>query len=158
MHINTENLILETNSQGDAIVTNFASTSFPVIRYNLKDSVTLSEELCDCGRAHPILKDVSGRKGSKVIGKNNTYPALTFYYIFKNIALEKGILINYKAIQSEYGKVTLDIEKKENKKHEASIKNEIEKYFGDDVDFNLNYVEQFKIDNRKRQYFESSIE
>ena len=54
--------------------------------------------------------------------------------------------------------MTLDIEKKENKKHEASIKNEIEKYFGDDVDFNLNYVEQFKIDNRKRQYFESSIE
>ncbi|MCA0911872.1 phenylacetate--CoA ligase family protein [Marinobacter nauticus] len=157
MHINTENLILETNSQGDAIVTNFASTSFPVIRYNLKDSVTLSEELCDCGRAHPILKDVSGRKGSKVIGKNNTYPALTFYYIFKNIALEQGILINYKAIQSEYGKVTLDIEKKVNKKYEESIKNELKKYFGDDVDFNLNYVEQFKIDNRKRQYFESSI-
>lgn len=79
MHINTENLILERNHKGEAIVTNFASISFPIIRYNLGDTVEFSNSTCSCGRKHPILKEVSGRKGTSVLGETNSYPGLTFY-------------------------------------------------------------------------------
>ncbi|MAM88059.1 MAG: capsule biosynthesis protein CapK [unclassified Hahellaceae] len=157
MHINVENLFLETNDQGEALVTNFASYSFPIIRYNLGDAVTLDNSLCECGRAHPLVKDISGRKGAKVIGTTGTYPALTFYYVFKNLALQNNLLMSYKAVQSEPGKVTLLIEDPANKKHEAAVQGELLRYFDGDIHFEIQYPDKFDATRKKRQYFESTL-
>lgn len=158
MHINIENLILDKNHKGEAIVTNFSSTSFPIIRYNLGDIVEFSNETCSCGRKQPILKEISGRKGTSVSGKINSYPGLTFYYVFKNLAIQKNILINYKAVQSEKGKVSINIENLENKKYEELILEELEKYFSDDIEFQIYYESKFGISKRKQQYFESKLD
>lgn len=158
MHVNIENLLLETNDKGEALITNFASDSFPIIRYNLGDAVTIDDTPCSCGRAHPTIKDISGRKGAKVIGKQKTYPALTFYYVFKNLALQSDLLMNYKAVQSEPGKVTLYIEDRANSKHEHAVKAQLKQYFGGDVDFKIEYPDRFNAERKKRQYFESLVQ
>ena len=158
MHINIENLHLELNDQGEALITNFASYSFPIIRYNLGDAVTLDSSVCECGRQHPLLKDITGRKGAKVVGKTKTYPALTFYYVFKNLALQKNLLLSYKAVQSEAGKVTIQIEDPENLVHEAAVQSELDRYFGEDIDFQIEYPIKFDATRKKRQYFESTLQ
>lgn len=157
IHINIENIILEENSDGDLLVTNLVSHSFPIIRYRLGDMVTLARGECTCGRKHPLIQSIVGRKGANVIGLEGTYPALTFYYVFKNLALESNILLNYKAVQDFKGKVDIFIEGEANYQFEKDINHQLKKYFRDDVFFRIIYLEQLPIEMKKRQYFESNI-
>lgn len=157
IHVNIENVILEQNMDGELLVTNLASYSFPVIRYRLGDVVTLSDEICSCGRNHPVLKSILGRKGANVVGNRQTYPALTFYYVFKNLALEKNILLNYKAVQQSKGQVDIYIEDKASQQHQKDIELQLSRYFGDDVAFSIIYIDRFVNEMKKKQYFETNL-
>lgn len=157
IHVNSENVILEQNRDGELLVTNLSSYSFPIIRYRLGDMVTLSDEICSCGRNHPLLKNILGRKGANVHGERQTYPALTFYYVFKNLALEKNILLNYKARQIIKGQVEIFIENKENQRYQDDIDLQLQRYFGDDVIFTTIYTDRFINEMKKKQYFETSL-
>lgn len=157
MHINVEDVIVEVDEDGGIIVTNLASYSYPVVRYKLGDVVILSDEVCSCGRAHPVIKDIMGRKGGSVYGMSGTYPALTFYYVFKNLAINKAILLNYKAVQREKGSVDLYIEGAANAKYETVLMAELVKYFAEDIIFNTRYVNVFDKQRKKTQYFESLV-
>lgn len=157
IHVNIENVILEQNDSGELLVTNLLSYSFPVIRYRLGDMITLNDKICPCGRSHPLIENIVGRKGANVYGAQKSYPALTFYYVFKNLALEKNILLNYKAIQETKGKVDIYIENENNKNFQKDIDVQLYKYFGDDVDFSVFYIKSFENKMRKKQYFETSL-
>lgn len=158
MHINVEDVIVELDEAGDVLVTNIASRSFPIIRYRLGDSVRLSGESCPCGRAHPVLSEIVGRRGASIVGATGRYPALTFYYVFKNLAVSHGILLNYKAVQSETGRVTLFIEGDRDSTTESLMKVELDKYFGNDLECSLQYVPSIERRlGRKTQYFESTL-
>lgn len=157
IHVNIENVLLEQSNDGELLVTNLLSYSFPVIRYRLGDIVTLSDETCHCGRNHPLLKNILGRKGANVVGDQQTYPALTFYYVFKNLALEKNILLNYKAVQHTQGKVKIFIEGKTNQQYQKDIELQLRRYFGDDIDFSTLYIDRFVSEMKKKQYFETSL-
>lgn len=157
IHVNIENVILEQNEDGELLVTNLSSYSFPVIRYRLGDMVTLSDTTCGCGRKHPVLKDILGRKGANVYGDRQTYPALTFYYVFKNLAVEKNILLNYKAIQQKKGKVDIYIEDKANQRYQKDIDLQLQRYFGGDITFTTIYIDRFVNEMKKKQYFETSL-
>lgn len=157
MHINIENVIVEIDAEGDILITNLSSYSFPIIRYKLGDSVTLSEESCKCGRAHPVIKEIAGRKGSVVVGMNSKYPALTFYYVFKNLAIQNSVFLNYKAVQTESGAVDLFLEGTKNSQYETVIMDELTKYFNNDIIFTLKFVKNFSRQAKKTQYFESRL-
>lgn len=158
MHINVENLVLELNENREVLITNLASHSFPIIRYNLGDIVSLTDTSCSCGRAHPILRDIEGRKGRSVRGLSKKYPALTFYYVFKNIALEQGVLLNYKVVQEEVGKAVVLIEGLQNASIEDKVRYQLAQYFGNDIRFEVRFVNGFDAGQKKRQYFESTID
>ncbi len=138
MHINSENVIVEVED-GEILVTNLVSHSFPIIRYKLGDKVSLAPEnyKCKCGRNHPVIVDILGRVGKKIIGFNETYPSLTFYYVFKNLALNSGIVLNYQAVQNKKGFVLLKIE--QDNLGENLLSKELEKYFKNDVRFEVQY-------------------
>ena len=106
MHICMENVYVEV-IDGEIVVTNLLSRSFPIIRYKLGDAVVLAspDYKCPCGRNHPVVLDVCGRIGKNILGKTSKYPSLTFYYVFKNIAIQDGITLNYQARQDEKGKI-----------------------------------------------------
>lgn len=157
MHINVENVIVEIEN-GEIVVTNLLSQSFPIIRYKLGDFITLAESnfQCKCGRNHPVIKDVLGRVGKKIIGYQNEYPSLTFYYVFKNLALNKNILFNYQAIQNERGRVLLKIEQSKSES-EKYLKDELSKYFGNDVDFTIFYGQTLHLMDGKLKDFITTI-
>ena len=158
MHINVENVIVEIED-GEIIVTNLLSKSFPIIRYKLGDKVTLSDPdfICSCGRNHPVIIDILGRVGKKIIGYQKKYPSLMFYYVFKNLAVNSNIVLNYQAVQNENGKVTLLIEQPDNDPSKL-LQNELYKYFSDDIDFTVKYEQNFHVKEGKLKDFITSID
>lgn len=136
MHITMENVIVE-EVEGQILVTNLISKSFPIIRYKLGDYIELDlEKSCTCGMSHPIIKSVLGRVGKSIYGKKSMYPSLTLYYIFKNLA-ELNIVINYQVIQREKGKLDIYIENKLNNNEYLKLIKELDKYFSDDIEINI---------------------
>lgn len=146
MHINEENVIVE-EEDGEAIITNLNAFSIPVIRYKLGDSISISQEKCECGRHSRIISEVLGRVGKKIIGKDNSYPSLTLYYIFKNIALKQKVDIQYQGVQTEKGKIVLNITRSLKPSETAWILEEAKKYFKDDLDIRIE--ENIDIHNKK---------
>lgn len=138
MHVTMENVIVEIEDD-EIIVTNLSSTSYPIIRYRLGDYVELESNAynCGCGMKHPIIKSVLGRVGHKILGKESSYPSLTLYYVFKNLAI-KNILLYYQAIQEKQGELILNIEQELDSESEASLRVELLKYFNNDINFTIN--------------------
>ncbi len=138
IHLNMEGVVLEV-VDGEAVVTNFRSRSFPIIRYKLGDyvDVDFNAPKCSCGRHTPIIKSILGRVGKSIYGIKETYPSLTLYYIFKSLALENKLDLNYQAVQSEKGKLDINIEKTLGNKEIQLVAKHAYKYFNNDVDFKI---------------------
>ncbi|WP_333889203.1 hypothetical protein [Sphingobacterium siyangense] len=158
MHINSENVIVEV-IDGEIVVTNLISKSFPILRYRLGDRVTLADPnfRCACGRKHPVILDILGRVGKNIIGKENSYPSLTLYYVFKNLALNKNVTLNYQAVQNEKGRSILKIEQN-NPEYLEDINLELKKYFGQDVEFEMKFGQKLHEMDGKLKDFITTID
>ena len=158
MHITMENVIVEEENK-EVVVTNLVSNSFPIIRYKLGDYIELDETTkCPCGRAHYLIKEVMGRIGKVIYGHKETYPTLTLYYIFKNLAIKKNITLNYQAIQSTKGELNINIEQKLDEQKYKLLELEAKKYFGEDIKLIIKDCEKFSIGKMKRKDFISHID
>lgn len=137
MHINMETVIVE-EANHEIIVTNLVSRSFPIIRYKLGDYVEIDRQTrCRCGMAHPIIKDVIGRVGKVIYGINDQYPSLTLYYVFKNLAICHGIILNYQATQRKRGELEVAIENELDDTSRILLEKEFHKYFDNDINIIL---------------------
>lgn len=133
IHVNMQGVIVEEENN-EIIVTNLVSKSFPIIRYKLGDYIELITEVkCKCGLHTPVIKNIIGRIGKTVYGLNGIYPSLTFYYIFKNLALNNNLNLNYQAHQTEKGKLVFKIEQTLSESESQLLIGEIKKYFADDM-------------------------
>jgi len=47
--------------QGDLVFTSFQTHGTPLIRYAIKDKLTLSDRTCDCGNHNPLAESIEGR-------------------------------------------------------------------------------------------------
>ena len=139
MHIVMENVIVE-EEKGEILVTNLLSESFPIIRYKLGDIIELAPNdfTCNCGRAHPVILNVLGRLGVKIIGKTKDYPGRMIYSAIKNLATNYDIYLNYQAVQKIPGFVVINIEQ-DNSSSKSILNRELDKYFDEDVTFEINY-------------------
>lgn len=157
MHINMETVIVE-EVNGKILVTNLTSHSFPIIRYELGDYIVLDEKtLCTCGRKSTLLNEVTGRIGKKIYGKYNHYPSLTLYYVFKNIAINNEIVLNYQVIQRKQGHIKILIESKLTEHEKECLDAELVKYFKNDIEYDILEEQTFLNKNGKRRDFISEI-
>lgn len=148
MHVIEQNVLVEMGENSEAIVTNFSSHSFPIIRYSLGDSIKLnSEYTCTCGRTTAIIEDVEGRIGKSILGKQGIYPSLTLYYIFKNLALVHNIELQYQGFQCEKGILQLRFPIEISSSIAILIKAECKKYFNEDIEILLE--DKFEIHTKK---------
>lgn len=138
MHLNMEGVLVEEINH-EIVVTNLQMKSFPIIRYKLGDYISLEKDdyQCNCGRAHKVLKEVTGRVGSNVYGKQEIYPSLYFYYIFKNLVKTYGLKLNYQVHQSKKGFLIFTIEQQLEAQDLIYLEKEIRKYFKNDVNFEI---------------------
>jgi phenylacetate-CoA ligase len=148
MHVIEQNVLVEMGENGEAIVTNFSSHSFPIIRYSLGDSIKLnSEYTCTCGRTTAIIEEVEGRIGKSIFGRQEIYPSLTLYYIFKNLALVHNIELQYQGFQSKKGVLQLRFPIEISSSTALLIKTECKKYFNEDLEIELE--DNFEIHTKK---------
>lgn len=158
MHVNMETVIVE-EINNEVLVTNLVSTSFPIIRYKLGDYIRLDKtSRCACGMEHPIVLEVLGRVGKVIHGKTSQYPSLTLYYVFKNLAMEHGLILNYQATQSHKGALVLRIEGRLEESHRIALSKEIDKYFARDLDVQIKDEEELHTRKGKKADFVSEID
>lgn len=159
MHLNMEGVLVEEVNE-EILVTNLQMKSFPIIRYQLGDYIQLAskEEICSCGKNHRILKEVTGRVGANVYGFKEIYPSLYFYYIFKNLVKNKGLKLNYQVIQNKKGFLKFNIEQAINDGKISLLKQEIEKYFSDDMKVEIKQNIALKSTKGKFKSFISNLE
>lgn len=134
MHLTTEGLYTEQDPEnGGILVTNLKSRSFPIIRYSLGDSVKFADPdfFCPCGMHHPVINEVTGRIGSKILGREKKYPSLTLYYIFKNIYFNEGKKIDFQAHQFKKGNLEIWVKGKVSSELRSLIVEESKNYFSD---------------------------
>ncbi|MBN2460392.1 MAG: phenylacetate--CoA ligase family protein, partial [Candidatus Cloacimonetes bacterium] len=156
-HINMEHVIVEEEDQ-EILVTNLLSYAFPIIRYRLGDMIILAEShACPCGMKHSALQEIIGRKGDIIIGKNNTYPSLLLYHIFKNLA-RKELLLDYQVIQKVPAEIEVFIFSGIDNRQEALLLKELVKNFGNDIDCRIRRGKTPVLINGKRVDFISEIE
>ncbi|MGB0127260.1 MAG: hypothetical protein WBP72_06435, partial [Rhodocyclaceae bacterium] len=157
MHINMETVLVEVIDH-EIVVTNLVSKSFPIIRYKLGDYVDVDlDTKCPCGMAHPIIKDVVGRVGKVIYGARTTYPSLTLYYVFKNLAMTHDLVFNYQATQKERGKLGVAIEGVLSDSHRQLLMQEFQRYFGEDMAVEIHHGANLKSSGKKRVDFISEI-
>ncbi|EUJ48382.1 phenylacetate--CoA ligase family protein [Paenilisteria rocourtiae] len=157
MHTTMENVIVEV-IDGEILVTNLFSHSFPIIRYALGDYVELdTETACACGREHTIVTSVMGRIGKEIIGEKESYPSLTLYYIFKNIVMDSGDAIRYQVLQHRKGHLEFRVEQKLKPAVQKRLEAEIRKYFAQDMVYDIREGLAFHRDGGKLKDFVSFI-
>ena len=157
MHVNMETCIVEVENN-EILVTNLFSKSFPIIRYRLGDYVDYDPSYqCPCGMAHPVIREVTGRIGQKIVGIQHEYPSLTLYYVFKNLAQTNDITLNYQAIQDKPGMMKLDIEQSLDGETRDLLIRECRKYFDNDLEIMINDSVDLRSPNRKKRDFVSNL-
>jgi phenylacetate-CoA ligase len=159
MHLNMEGVLVEEIDH-EIVVTNLQMQSFPIIRYKLGDYVTLAprNKKCSCGKNHLIIEEVTGRIGKNIYGKENTYPSLYFYYIFKNLDKNHNLKLNYQILQEKRGYLVFKIESKLTVKEIELLSQEIKKYFKTDVNFNISDNQIIEAKGVKLKSFISKID
>lgn len=157
MHLNMEGVIVE-EIDNEIIVTNLQMHAFPIIRYRLGDYIKLAPkvEKCKCGMQHPILEEVTGRVGELVYGKEETYPSLYFYYIFKNLA-KKEVFLTYQVQQNIKGELLFLIEQTLSGAIIQLLQQEIERYFDQDMNCIIKDRQNIISHNKKLKSFISTI-
>ena len=113
MHCMDEQVILETvdpetlkptDDEGELVVTNIVGPAFPIIRYRTGDIVTLSREVCPCGRSLSSIKISGGRAVEFVVTRAGKWVVgYSFIYIARSV---KGI-VKFQIIQDKIGEVRI---------------------------------------------------
>jgi len=113
MHCMDEQVILETidpetqqptDGEGELVVTNIVGPAFPIIRYRTGDIVTLSTDLCQCGRNFSSIKISGGRAVEFIVTKAGKWVVgYSFIYIARSI---KGI-VKFQIIQETIGEILI---------------------------------------------------
>ena len=147
-HINPEYGIVEVlddNQQpvgygvpGRLVCTGFLNYAMPLIRYDTGDSAILSKRKCECGLNFPVVESILGRKddllitpSGKMVGRLDP--------VFKGLAHIKETQI----IQESIDKISVNIVKEQGFVDDIAetLKKELKRRMGDDVEISIVYVE-----------------
>lgn len=109
MHIMADNVIIETDTSispdgtsGQIIVTDLHNYAMPLIRYNIGDFATLSDEPCPCGRGLPVIEKVHGRAYDVIKDPDgNKYHPEILMYIFEDLKSQNLGIKQFQVIQKE---------------------------------------------------------
>lgn len=102
--------VLDDNNQptkyGKLVVTSFTTEGTPLIRYDIGDSIELSDEVCDCGNNNPLVKAILGRIDDYVFSIENG--KINLGNVSNTLKDTKGI-VKFQAIQDSLDTIQLKI-------------------------------------------------
>ncbi|MDD3080040.1 MAG: phenylacetate--CoA ligase family protein [Paludibacter sp.] len=125
---------------GRLIVTSFTTHGTPLIRYDIGDGLTLSDEKCVCGNNNPVVKEIDGRINDFI------YSDETGKINLGNISnCMKGVtgIEKFQIIQNEKNAIDVLVVKSSElftKHDEIVFIQNLRERLGDTITINMNYV------------------
>ncbi len=147
MHIMADNMIVETSSEGELIVTDLHNYKMPLIRYKIGDFGDISTRNCQCGRGLPILENIHGRAYDFIQLKDGKkiHPE-SIIYIFENFRVKNNVISQFQAVQTELSKIQLFIIPKNswNEDHEQKLLRMMAETICDGIEFEIIKVKKIE--------------
>lgn len=156
MHISAERLFVEVlrdgqrvqpGESGDVVVTELHNKAMPLIRYNLKDLAVLSDQVCECGRGLPILREVKGRAYDTIYNKEGkAFHGQYFMYVFEDLQRQGLRLSAFQVIQLDWDNflVKLVVEEGDRQKVERYFDEKVRTDYGEYARIRYEYVHRIE--------------
>lgn len=167
MHVTAEELIVEVvgadakavepGSEGEIVVTNLASESFPFVRYRTGDRGKLSDERCPCGRGLPVLEEILGRSNDGLVGPDGIW---VHGSAVNHVMREISGLQAYRVTQHEIRdlEIQLVLEAALDPATESRLRTHLQHLLGDSVQVHVRRVEDIPpLANGKFRHIVSKI-
>ncbi len=91
---------------GKLVVTSFTTHGTPLIRYDIEDSVTLSDEKCNCGNHNPLVNKILGRMDDYVYSPTNG--KINLGNVSNTLKDTKGV-VKFQVVQNEMNAITINM-------------------------------------------------
>lgn len=164
LHVNAEHVIVEVEN-GEIVVTNLLSYSFPFIRYRLGDYIGIKEGfVCPCGRKGLVIGDIMGRVGMSVYGAGGrVFPSIAVDQIIKSLVSLGGLVAQCQAIQRVEGRLEFYfvpdgiLAQKERDRIDRFFGEMTERYFGGAIECGVHLVESIPRTGNKFLEFVSDL-
>lgn len=98
LHVCEDEVILE-QVDGRTLATGLSNRTFPFVRYDLGDAITLLTEPCPCGSAFARVADIDGRRDDDFAYGPHTVPASAFRHVLGT----DPRIVEYQVRQTERG-------------------------------------------------------
>lgn len=131
---------------GRLVVTSFTTLGTPLIRYDIGDSLKLSNDVCSCGNNNPLVEEILGREDDYVYSQDNG--KINLGNISNCLKDTKGI-IKFQVIQNELNliKIKIIVDKLiYNKKLESVFIKNWRDRVGEKIIIDINYVTEIAIE------------
>lgn len=128
-----------TGKTGRLVATGLFNFAMPLIRYDLGDSVSLSDDECECGRNFPLVKAIQGRTDDLIIGCDGQRIG-RLDPIFKGL---DNTIKETQIIQENLKNITIRmvVDKSYQNNSAQKIINELKKRIGECININIEYVQ-----------------
>jgi phenylacetate-CoA ligase len=156
-HISDEDVIVEFLKEGEHVVpdergrivfTNLDNFTMPIIRYDIKDIGTYTDESCPCGRGLSLMKSVEGRDSDIIMTPSGDFIVVEYFVIlFEYMA---GV-DQFQVIQDKIDHLTLKIVKNPRFTDDelSHIRNEVQNRAGQDVRLTVEFVNDIPLAGRE---------
>jgi len=156
LHVSAERMIVETvldgrvvapGDTGKIVVTELNNKAMPLIRYDLGDSVTLTNQACECGRELPIIGQIAGRTYDIIYNEEGQpFPGQFFTYISSSLVHHGLRLSGFQVIQLalDHLLVRLVTDETDRQRLENYIRETIRAGYGGNVRIEFVYVREIE--------------
>jgi len=136
--------VLDSNGnptkEGELVFTSFTTHGTPLIRYAIKDSITLSDEICDCGNNNPVVKAIQGRINDFIYSRERG--KINLGNVSNSVKYVSGV-IRFQIVQEREDCIDVYVVKSEEytQKDEKLFRDELVQRLGNKVEISFHYVE-----------------
>ena len=94
---------------GEIVITSLVNYAMPLIRYRIGDMGMWSENPCPCGRAWPLLEEVTGRVTDVFYRRDGGVVSPEFLIHLIGVELNNGWIHKYQVVQEDYDHLCVSI-------------------------------------------------
>ena len=144
LHVNAENILVETKNPGaegpsEFLVTDLHNYGMPFIRYEIGDLGELDANPCPCGRGLPKIGSIEGRILDMLRGSDGRIiPGLFFPQLLKDIPEISEFQVEQKSLEEII--LSAVLARPLSEKSQALLRSEVVKVFGDAIRLELRQV------------------
>jgi phenylacetate-CoA ligase len=145
LHINSENLLVETElpsseAPSEFLVTDLHNYGMPFIRYRIGDVGMLSNSACPCGRGLPLIRSVEGRALETLRTRaGRAVPGVFFPQVMKDVPEVREFQVQQTSLDEIVVSVVLSRPLSDSS--QTLLRHETAKVFGNDIRITVKHIE-----------------